>query len=293
VTKFEDWFAWAADSGLRIFDGSSVEKMSQELQPWWDSLNPAAKQFTVLANDPYTRRVYILAAKGTATVTNSAYVLDYRDLNTSSLLANAGTLRVSYTGKVVTTDLTRKWSPWTATMNYCGLLTLSTGEAVMAFCGGTGVALSDAWHSAVYELEEGVINGIDDDYGPFWQNSSYPTYFFTSADDAQQKGLGTHRLQHDFLTINCTGVGKVFVVPNLDRLGNTGKTTRALAVTDNLARDLEFGLMDAAERISYRVGCQPAGPLPAPATAPAGFRLSSMTLAVKTHAFSPIRGKNG
>jgi hypothetical protein len=293
VAKFEDWFSWTSDSGLRIFDGSTVEKMSQELQPWWDSLNSGAKQFTVLSNDPYTRRVYVLAAKGTATVTNSMYVLDYRDLNTSSLLANAGTLRVSYTGKVITTDLTRKWSPWTMTMNYCGLLTLSSGEAVMAFCGGTGVSLSDSLHSAVYELEEGVISGIDDDYGPFWQNSTYPTYFFTSADDAQQKSLGTHRLQHDFLTMNCTGVGTVFVTPNLNRLGNTGKSTRAVAVSETMDRDLEFGLMNAAERISYRVCCQPAGPQPAPSTAPAGFKLSSMTLAVKTHSYSPIRGKNG
>jgi hypothetical protein len=292
VAKFEDWFSWTSDTGLRIFDGSNVEKMSQEIQPWWNSLNPGAKQFTVLANDPYTRRVYVVAATGTETVTNEMYVLDYRDLNTSSLLANAGTLRIGYSGKVVTTDLTRKWSPWSMTMNYCGLLTLSSGEAVMAFCGGTGVSLADPANSSVYELAEGVIDGIDQDYGAFWFKSTYPTYFFISADDAQQKQLGVHRLQHDFLTMNCTGVGAVFVTPNLDRMGNTGKSTRALAVTEDLARDLEFGLQLAAERISYRVCCQPAGPQPAPANAPAGFRLSSMTLAVKTHAYSPIRGRN-
>lgn len=292
VAKFEDWFSWTADTGLRIFDGSSVEKMSQEIQPWWDSLNPVAKQFTVLANDPYTRRVYVVGAIGSATVTNAMYVLDYRDLNTSTLLANAGTLRVGYSGKVVTTDLTRKWSPWSMKMNYVGLLTLSSGEAVMTFCGGTGNSLADPANSAVYELAEGMISGIDADYGPFWQNSTYPTYFFISTDEAQQKQLGTHRLQHDFMSMNCSGVGAVFVTPNLDKMGNTGKSTRALTVTEDIARDLEFGLMLAAERISYRVCCQPVGPQPAPANAPAGFRLSSMTLAVKTHAYSPIRGKN-
>lgn len=292
VAKFEDWFSWTADTGLRIFDGSTVEKMSQEIQPWWDTINPAAKQFSVLANDPYTRRVYVIAATGTATVTNEMYVLDYRDLNTSSLLANAGTLRVGYSGKVITTDLTRKWSPWSMTMNYCGLLTLSTGEAVMAFCGGTGVSLADPANSAVYTLVENVITGIDADYGAFWAKSSYPTYFFISADDAQQKQLGVHRLQHDFMTMNCTGVGSVFIVPNLDRLDNPGKALRPLAVTEDLARDLEMGLAVTAERISYRLGCQPSGPQPAPADAPAGFRLSSMTLAVKTAPYSPIRGKN-
>lgn len=292
TAKFEDWFSWTSDTGLRIFDGSTVEKMSQEIQPWWDSISPSEKQLTVLANDPYTRRVYVVAATGTATVTNSMYVLDYRELNTSSLLANAGTLRVGYTGKVVTTDLTRKWSPWSMTMNYVGLLTLSSGQAVMAFCGGTGGLLSDAANSAVYTLNEGVITGIDADYGPFWANSTYPTYFFVSIDEAEQHQLGSHRLQHDFLTMNCTGVGTVFLTPQLDRMGNTGTSTRALAVNEMLARDLEFGLNLAAERISYRICCQPAGPQPAPANAPAGFRVSSMTVGLKSHQYSPIRGKN-
>lgn len=292
TTKFEDWFSWTSDTGMRIFDGSVVEKMSQEIQPWWDSINPAAKQFSVLANDPDTRRVYIAAATGASIVTNSMYVLDYNELNTSSLLANSGTLRIGYSGKMITTDLTRKWSPWSVTANYMGLLTLPGGNSVMAFCGGRGSSLADLWVSSVYTLVEGVISGIDQDYGPFWENSTYPTYFFVSSDDAQQKQLGMHRLQHDFLTLNCTGVGTVFVTPVLDRAGNNGKSTRALAVTEDLARDLEFGLAVAAERISYRIGCQPAGPQPAPATAPAGFRLSSMVLAVKTHAYSPVRGKN-
>jgi hypothetical protein len=292
TAKFEDWFCWTSDTGLRIFDGSSVEKMSQEIQPWWDGLNPVAKQFTVLANDPYTRRVYVCGAQGTAFVANSLYVLDYRDLNTAGLLANSGTLHIGYTGKVVTTDLTRKWSPWSMTMNHICLLTLVTGEAVMAFCGGTGGALNDPAHSAVYTLDEGVISGIDEDYGPFWENSRYATYFFIGPEEAAQYQTGKHRLLHSFLTMNVTGVGKVYLTPHLDRIGNTGNPTRALAITEDLARDLEFGLNNAAERISYMIGCQPAGSLPAPPDSPAGFRVSSLTLAVKAHPFSPIRGKN-
>jgi hypothetical protein len=292
VAKFEDWFSWISDTGMRIFDGSVVEKMSQEIQPWWDSINPQAKQFAVLANDPDTRRVYISAPINSSMVTNSMYVMDYNELNTSSLLANAGTLRIGYSGKTITTDLTRKWSPWSVQANYCGLLTLPNGSSVMAFCGGRGNSLQTPWFSTVYTLEEGTINGLDDDYGPFWQNSTYPTYFFISADDAKANQLGTHRLLHAFATLNCTGAGSVFLVPNLDRMGNTGTPTRALTVTPDLARDLEFGLNVAAERISYRISCQPAGAQPAPSDSPAGFRLSSMVVAVKTHPYSPIRGKN-
>ena len=292
ITKFEDWFEWISDTGLRIFDGSNIEKMSQELQPWWNTLNPAAKQFSVLANDPITRRTYIVAATGAATVTNAMYVLDYQELNTASLLANAGTLRIGYSGKVITTDLTRKWSPWSMTMNYAGLLTQPTGECIMTFCGGTGGALSDPANSAIYSLAEGEITGIDADYGPFWQNSVYPSYFFLSTDDAQQRQLGAHRLLHSFLTGNITGAGTVFFVPYLNRTDNPAAMTRALAVALDTPRDLEWALNVASERVSYQLCCQPAGPQPAPSTAPAGFRISSMTLAVLNHPFSPIRGKN-
>lgn len=233
-----------------------------------------------------------MAAVGSATVTNAMYVLDYQELNTASLLANAGTLRIGYSGKVVTTDLTRKWSPWSMTMNYAGLLTQPDGSCIMTFCGGTGGTLQDAGNSTVYSLLEGEISGIDAYYGPFWKNSTYPTYFFIATDDAQQRQLGAHRLLHTFLTGNITGNGTVFFLPELDRVGNAATMTRALTVTEDLARDLEWALNLAAERISYRLCCQPSGPQPAPADAPAGFMMSSMTLALKTHPFSPIRGKN-
>ena len=294
IAKFEDWLCWTSDTGLRIFAGSQIEKLSQEVQPWFDSINPAAKQFTVLANDPTTRRIYVLAPTGTATVPNDTYVLDYRELNTEAIFTSSGSLHVSsYSGKMITTDLTRKWAPWSLTMNYCTMLSLPNGSQVMAFCGGTGGSLSDPANSAVYTLNEGVISGIDADYGPFWQNSYYTTYFFIPADDAQQRQLGLHRLLHNGMTLNIEGVGTMFVVPQINRLGNVASTTRPLQLSSNLARDLEIWFRDVAgERVAYKIGCQPAGLQPAPATAQAGFRISNLNLSVRTHPYSPIRGKN-
>jgi hypothetical protein len=177
------------------------------------------------------------------------------------------------------------------TMNYVGLLTIQ-GESFMGFCGGDGDGGRPFAQSTIYSLNEGVIDGIDENYGPFWQHSTYPTYFFISNEEAEQKQLGVHRLQHLFMSMNVSGAGSVFVRAAADDLDNIVYTSRAIALQENSTRDIEFGLNLAAERISYRVCCQPAGPQPAPPTAPAGFKLSSMTLAVKTHGFSPIRGKN-
>jgi len=117
-------------------------------------------------------------------------------------------------------------------MNYVGLLTAG-GSSFMAFCGGDGGGNLHV-ESAIFSLNEGVIDGIDAIYGPFWQKSTYPTYFFISNDEAEQKQLGVHRLQHLFLSMNCEGVGSVFVIPNLDRIDNPVNPTRALAVAPSL-----------------------------------------------------------
>ena len=291
--RFEDWFVWASDTGLRIYDGGTVDKMSQEEQPWWDSFNPNAKQFTVLGNDSYTRRLYILACTETATACNSTKVMDYRDLNTAGALSSSGPVHVSnYSGKVITTDLTRKWSGWSITANHCGVVSLPEGGAVMTFCGGTGGSLSDAGYAAVYTLQEGVLNGIDADYGPFWQNFAYPTYFFIGADEAQQRQVGSHRLQHKFLTMNASGLGQVYVQPALDRMNNFAAQLRPLSVSGDMARDLEWGLNLKAERISYVIRCQPEGVQPFAGNVPAGVTVSSLVVAMKTSPYSPIRGRN-
>lgn len=293
IALFEDWFCWASDTGLRIFDGSNVEKMSQEIQSWWDSFNPLASQFTVCANDPYTRRIYVLAAITGQGTPRSMFVLDYRELNTSSALSTAGTLRVGYSGKVVTTDLTRKWCPWSLLTNYFSLIVQPNGESTMTFCGGNGGTLADVGTSTTYTLLEGSLKGIDDDYGPFWNTSYYTTYFFLDPNDAQQKQLSTHRLLHKRLTMNVQGNGSIIAQSMLNRLGNVGRATPAVSVTTDIARDLEFNLNEAAERVAYRISCQPQGPQPATATAQAGFRMSELVVGMSVHPYSPMRGRNG
>ena len=292
IATFEDWFCWASDTGLRIFNGGEVDKMSQEVQTLWNSINPQASQFTVLANDPYLRRLYILAPTGTSVVPNVAWVMDYRELNTAAVLANSGTLRVALSGKVITTDITRKWCPWSITMNYCAMLTQTDGSAVMAFCGGKGTTLADAAHSAVYTLGENAQTGIDEDYGPFWQKCLYTTAFMPEVEGAQQLQLKPYRMLYTFLVANLSGVGSVFITPLLGGLNVSGRPTRAVPMLPTMVRDREFGLSEATERLALRFQCQPAGVQPQPSTAPAGFFLSSLVLSVLQHPHSEVSGWN-
>lgn len=275
--QFEDWQVWASDTGLRIYDGGAVEKMSQEVQPWWDSFNPLAKQFTVVANDPYLRRIYILSATGAASIPNSCYVLDYRELNTASVLANSGTLRVGYGGKVFTTDLTRKWSPWSILSSYCGLLSIS-GVARMVICSGSGNSVTDTAYGAIYGLSEGTISTTDADYGFF--SSYYTTYFFLSQDEAQQMHLGTHRKLFKHSSYSISGTGAFQVTPLIDRLGNEGRPSRLISVAEDPDFDYEIPLNVSGDRVAFKISGN------------GGFYLTAQVVSLVDHPFSPLRGSN-
>lgn len=276
--QFEDWQIWASDTGLRIHDGGTVEKISQEVQKWWDSFNPAAQNLTVVKNDPYLRRVYCLAAVDSATTANSTYVMDYRELNTAGALSSSSPLKVSYTGKVLTTDLTRKWAPWTTALHYCDLL--GDGDsAVMTFCGAGSVS-----KGATYTLLEGAVSGMDDDYGPF--SSSYATYYMLSPEEAQQLKLQPHRKLFTYLTANIAGVGAVVVTPYVEE-NTPWRSSRPVPLKSLNAFDVQVPLNISADRASFTVTAKPLA-----SSTQSGFRLSGITVALKDHPMSLVRGSN-
>lgn len=281
-SKFEDWQVWASDTGLRIYNGGDVEKMSQEVQSWWNSFNAEAKQFTVVANDPYYRRVYILAAVNGAVTTNSCYPLDYRELNTAAAMANAGPYRISQSGKIFTSDLTRKWCPWSILANYAGLIR-QNGASVMTFCSGRGTVLSDTAFGAVYSLDEGNLCGVDQDYGAF--RSYYTTYMFVQPDEAEAYKLTMHRKQYLYMTMSIEGYGQIEVTPFVNALNNPWRTCLPRNLRQTSTFDTEIPQNVMGERVAFMVAS-----LADSTTGFGGFSLNSFTIALKDQAFSPIRG---
>jgi hypothetical protein len=254
------------------------------VQTWWDTFNPAARNLTVVANDPYLRRVYVLAACSTSAVVSDCYMMDYRELNTAGAMSSSGPLKVSYTGRMLTTDLTRKWSPWSVVANHCSMI--GDGDsAVMTFCGGGNQALG-----ATYTLGEGSLIGLDDDYGAF--ESFYSSYYLLSADEAQQLKLSPHRKSFRFLTLNVSGLGQVVVTPYLNQ-SIVWRSTRPVPLPVVGRFDLQFPLNVSADRASFQIAAQ-RSPAPAvgPANLQAGFRLSAITVALTDHAMSIVRGSN-
>lgn len=266
--QFEDWQVWASDTGLRIYDGGSVEKMSGELQNWWDSLNPNAWQVFVVANDPDTRRTYLGGAVGTSTTVNECWVMDYRELNTSQAMANSSPLKIGFSGKMLTTDLTRKWSPWSIQFHHADVV-----NGVMTFCGAGNLNLA-----ACYTLDEGNLSGTDADYGAF--DSFYMPYYMLTAEEAQEMRLSANRKLFVFITAILNGIGQVKITPYLN--GVAGTPTRNVNLSNPASFDLQFPINVRGDRMSPKVEA-----------VNGGFWLSGLTISLKDDPYAIVRGWNG
>jgi NADPH:quinone reductase-like Zn-dependent oxidoreductase len=262
----EDWFVWASDTGLRAYEGGEVFKISQEVQTLWDSIT--TPQNTVVVNDPVTRRIYVLVTVGTVRTT---YVLDYRELNTAAAIDGSGPIKVSYSGRVLSTDVVRKWTTWTGAATFGGLLILPGGSSQMCFTGAN-----------VYKLLNDQ-QGIDDDTGPFL--ASYTTYAFTGTDNERSLQLGMHRKLFAYVALSTSGKGQIRLVPLAESLTNSWATTPWLPLELSSMFDVECGLNVLATRCFFRIEGQPLT-----AGGPSFWIMSKMIFSVRPDALIPVRG---
>lgn len=262
----EDWFVWASDTGLRAYEGGEVFKISQEVQTLWDAIT--APQNTVVVNDPVTRRIYVLVTIGTVRTT---YVLDYRELNTAAAIDGSGPIKVSYSGRVLSTDVVRKWTTWTGAATSGGLLVLPGGSSQMCFTGAN-----------VYKLLNDQ-QGIDDDTGPFL--ASYTTYAFTGTDNERSLQLGMHRKLFAFVALSTSGIGQIRLVPLAESLTNSWAPTPWLPLELSSTFDVECGLNVLATRCFFRIEGRPLI-----AGGPSFWVMSKMIFSVRPDALIPVRG---
>jgi hypothetical protein len=262
----EDWFVWASDTGLRAYEGGAVFKISQEVQTLWDAIS--APQLTSVVNDPVVRRIYVLATTSAGPVT---YVLDYRELNTAAAIDGSGPIKVSFSGRVLSTDVVRKWTTWTGPATYGEILVLPDGSSQMCFVGAN-----------IYKLVNDQ-QGIDDDTGPF--QASYTTYAFTGTDNERAMQLGMHRKLFAYAALNVSGVGQVRLVPLPESPANAWAPTPWLPLQAANVFDVECGLNVLATRCFFRIEGQPIT-----AGGPSFWQLHKMIFSVRPDALIPVRG---
>lgn len=209
----EEWMAWASLSGARIFGGSYPDKISQEIQPDWENINSDAALTVWCVNDPVGRALYFGVPMGTATAPTNVLFMSYKELDSAQSIAGSPPFRVSFSGKLIATDNSRKWSLWNMSMNCAALMYRMAGNLSMVLGAGNRVTPGVGGFGNAYTLNPNKYT--DDDYGKV--NSYYFTYAFVNRGAEQALQVGSH--QKGFLGLLATvtwpaGTMLVQVAPN-------------------------------------------------------------------------------
>ena len=276
----EEWMAWASASGARIFGGGQPALISQEIKPDWigadqagalqwsssNGINWTFQNTAWVINNPITRVLYFgvpLGGNPQGSPTK-IYQMDYKELATAYDIAESPPYRVSFAGKLVATDRTRKWAPWNLPMNGAALMYRAPGNLSAVFFGGNGAPPGVLpGFGNCYTLNSSKYT--DDDYGQVY--SSYTTYFFVSRDQEQalsymagqeRLNLGGGRKLLAYLIGYVSGVGQVTLTVQRNRLNNPSinSCVRQLAQQPNF--DLEWGGGNVqAQRMAIQVASSP------------------------------------
>jgi hypothetical protein len=271
----EDWAVIAGRAGMYIFDGGEPIKISQEIQPLWDTINWAAGQTLWVRVDTRNKRILCGVPTGAATSPNLILVLDYRSLASAGEIESLGSVLFStLSGKLYAVGRSRKWCPWSITANCCALAERSDGTAQVFL--GNGL-VSGAGNGKIYELSDAQFS---DDGAAI--HSYYTTYFFLSHDLEQTYQVRAHRKLFAYLALYAEGAGNL----NLSAfVGNEAFPTALtpLPLSSPGAKDLELPINLLGERVAFQVGTNSPG---------AWFKLERFIPSLLPDPWAPVRGWN-
>lgn len=248
----EEWVVIAGRTGLYYFDGGQPTKLSQEIQPTWDSINWEYGQTIWVQVDTQHKRILVGVPMGSATQPNQILMLDYTESFGDPLVA-----------MLEAPERSRKWAPWMIAANSCGLIERSTGVAEIFF--GSNNA-----SGKIYALTPGAYS---DDGAAI--NSYYSTAFLAAT------GLSGRNL-FGYLTAYVQGSGSLAlsaVTPG----GASAVALGSWALSSPAPRDMEQFTNVLAERVSYQFGTDAAG---------SWFSLTKLVPWAKPDPFAIVRGGN-
>jgi len=267
----EEWDVSASEKGVYLFNGSEPIKISQEIQPTWDGINFAAKNTIWMANDVAQRRIFIGIPRILDVVPSYVLMMNYRELNESSALASQGPVHISTSARMISWDMSRKWSPWNVFAN-CGAICADS-------TGGTRILFGqNLFNGKLYELN---ANATSDDGAPI--NSIYNTFFFVTREMEQGMQLGLHRKLYTYLTMFVSGSGLLLLQAIADSLSSVRtKTLAPRTLSANPGYDTEVPVNFTGDRMTFGVSTNAVGD---------GFRLSKMVVTMSGDPWIKLRGR--
>jgi hypothetical protein len=271
----EDWAVIAGRAGMYIFDGGEPIKISQEIQPLWNTVNWAAGQTLWVRVDTLNKRILCGVPTGTATSPNLILVLDYRSLSSAGEIESLGSILFStLSGKLYAVGRSRKWCPWKITANSCTLAERSDGTAQVFLGNGP---IGGAGNGKIYQLSD---TQFSDDGAAI--NSYYTTYFFLSNDLEQTYQIRSHRKLFAYLAIYAEGAGNLNLSASVDNEAfPTALAT--LPLSSPAPKDLELPVNLLGERAAFQMGTNSPG---------AWFKLERFVPSLLPDPWAPVRGGN-
>src|SRR5579863_1548270 len=299
-----NWAAWISDTGkslcLRITQGGDSYKISREMKTYFTAANMTAKQNCWLCNvDDESQAgagiMFMGIPQGANTLPTAMGVLDYFESDTGGDIQANRPLHIGFTGKMLTTDLGRKWTVWNLPMCFGAVLARSAN--VDQFCVGSGPNAAGTSFGNVYLFSNTLFT--DQDYGQMFP--SYTTYFFVNHDMETQMQLGGKLKLYGGdgqkpLTVFVTGVGLLRITPLANVVANKVVAQPALgtyAISQNQTDDIEIAVNVAARRCAFQISILPntLGGTANPTT-DVSFSLSHLTVPVMAHPTTKVAGVN-
>ena len=241
VAVGEGWAVIAARQGAYIFWGGEPQKISQEIQPDWDTINWEYGHRIYTVVDLANKRVHIGAPTGSAQWPNVEFVLDYRGLQTGPEIASAWSVHYSsYTNKILTIGDARKWTIWNLQANSAAMVERPDGTQHLFRGNGAGTG-------KVYDQ---LGSQLSDDGATI--NSYYDTYFMPSHQEEEQMRVSSDQKLFGYLKARIGGSGFVTFYSKApdNSLALLGYFT---PLGDTALYDAEFQMDVTYPRLSFRI----------------------------------------
>lgn len=285
----EEWAIIAGEAGAFIFNGGEPIKLSEEIQQLWNQINWRYGHTLWVQNDIKERRILFgvplktpnawlptgfTADTSNPSTPNVVLELSYKQLTSAGELARSVGVHPTYSGKLMATDYTRKWSVWPISVPAAAFITRSDTTSPIMFGNSAGTG-------KIYKL----VDGQKDDDGVAI-HQKYRTYGFPSTDQEVGLGIGSVRKVFPCMTAILDGAGTVSVtaLPNTTDTVYPFPLLPDISLPGSIDGDTEIPVNVVGNRCFFDFDSNAVG---------SGFELSRMLVAMRQDPWSPLRGSNG
>ena len=217
----EEWVVIAGRAGLYLFDGGNPIKLSQEIQPTWDTINWQYGSGLWVQVDTEHKRILVGVPLGVATQPSQILVLDYTEGFSDPLVT-----------MLTSPGHGRKWTQWNIAANSCNLIERPNGTDQIFFGNNSGT---------------GKVLGLTP--GSFTDDSATINSFYTTAFLTRMPLSGRNLV--GYATANVQGSGTLQLTAVLP--GNLMQSIGSWPLASPATEDMEIFTSVLGERIAYQL----------------------------------------